>query len=405
MVGVDPDRAKRVALAAGRAPAAHQSHLDIEQLARSPRFTLAGDALELEAAGLQLDGYLICVPTDLDENGQPDLGAVRAAVRAATPALSGEAIVVLESTTWPGTTREVVAAELRAAGREPGVDVAVVFSPERVDPGRAELATIPKLVGGLDERAGELGAKLYSAAFKDVRCVRSPEVAEAAKLLENVYRAVNIALINELKVSFSEMGIDVWEVLDAAASKPFGFQRFDPGPGVGGHCIPVDPAYLAWAARRAGAPAELVEHAGRVNRSMPGQVARVLGRALEARGGSIDGSRVLIVGLAYKPGVDGTEHSPGAALALELHRAGARLAYHDGLLARLPIARADLRGVVGEASVALDQDSLAGFDAVVIVTAHPDLDLGVIEREAALVIDTRGVLRDALLGDPRYVSA
>lgn len=404
VVGIDPDPAKRAALAAGRAPAAHQGHLDIEALAASPRFRVLAEAGDL-AGSAPLDAYLICVPTNLDATGKPDLGAVRAAVRSIAPHLAPQALVVLESTTWPGTTREVVAAELAAAGRRPGIDVAVAFSPERVDPGRRELATIPKLVGGLDVGSGALGAELYGAAFDDVRRVSSPEVAEAAKLLENVYRAVNIALVNELKVSFTEMGLDVWEVLDAAATKPFGFQRFDPGPGVGGHCIPVDPTYLTWAARRAGAPAELVELAARVNRSMPGHVARVLGRALAARGKRLEGARLLLVGLAYKPGVDGTDHSPAEALASELSRAGAELSYHDRLIPRIPEGQAGLRELVGEASCDLTEARLGALDAVVLVTAHPGLDLDVIERGAALVIDTRGVLRDAMLGDPRYVSA
>lgn len=400
--GIDPSPIKRAALEAGQVPLAHQAHLDCVRLALSPRFEVVaqpGDCMT------PIDVLMICVPTDLNANQEPDLSLVRAVVAAAARHLADEALVVLESTTWPGTTREILGRDLVAAGRVPGVDVGLVFSPERVDPGREALASIPKLVGGLDARAGELGVLLYASAFDDVRQVSSPEVAEAAKLLENVYRAVNIGLVNELKTSFASMGLDVWEVLDAAASKPFGFQRFDPGPGVGGHCIPVDPHYLTWAARRAGAPARLVELAGSINARMPEEVARVTARALSARGKALDGARVLLVGIAYKAGVDAIDHAPALDLASDLAAAGALLEFHDPLVSELPAEHAMLRPELGSRSVSLDRCRIASYDAILILTAQSGLDLDLIAEAAQLVIDTRAVLRSRLLGDPRYVSA
>lgn len=400
--GIDPDAHKRACLAAGRAPLAHQVHLELESMVRSPRFEAV--AVPGAASG-PLDVLLVCVPTDLDEAGEPDLGPVRKAIAQAAPHLASEALVVLESTTWPGTTRQVIAKELAVHGRRPGVDVALAFSPERVDPGRTELRSIPKLVGGLSPREGELAASLYRCAFDDVRLVSSAEVAEAAKLLENVYRAVNIGLVNELKGAFAQQGIDIWEVLDAAASKPFGFQRFDPGPGVGGHCIPVDPSYLAWAARRAGVPTPLVELATEINRGMPAEVARVVKRALETRQRPLQGARLLLLGLAYKPNVDGLDHAPALDLARELSAMGAEVRYHDPLLPRLPEGLALERELLGAESVPLDRANLAKFDGVLLVTAHDAIDLELVAEAARLVVDTRGVLRERLLGDPRYVPA
>ena len=349
-------------------------------------FRAAGSVGEL------LDAALICVPTPLAADGQPDLGAVRAAARALAPELAETALVVLESTTWPGTTREELGAELRAAGRDPLDRTLLAFSPERVDPGRLEppLRAVPKLVGGTSEAAGALAAILYRRAFDDVRLVSSAEVAEAAKLTENVYRAVNIALANELSDVHRALGLDPHEVVEAAASKPFGFQRFDSGPGVGGHCIPIDPAYLTWAARREGLAAPLVELALEINNARPRQLAAALEVELERTGKSLAGARVLLLGLAYKPGSESTASSPGLELAHELHRRGAHVDYADP---HVPCPPAQVVHILGNEAVKFDRDCLAQRDAAILLTPHPEFDLALLRSTNTLVLDPRGALR------------
>lgn len=390
----DASPERMAALADGRTPLAHLEGSLGETLRR--RCTLAP---EPEALG-RCDALLICVPTPLDGDREPDLGAVRAASALAARHARPGALIVLESTTWPGTTREVVAAAF-----DPARECDFAYSPERVDPGRVDATRddgdplgrhVPKLVGGLTPGATARAAALYRRAFGTVVETASADVAEAAKLVENVYRAVNIALVGELKIAFERMGLDVWDVLDAAATKPFGFTRFDPGPGMGGHCLPIDPFYLAWAARRAGAETRFVELSGEINRAMPGYVARRTLDALEARGVDLGAARVLLLGVAYKRGVDITEESPAFPVAEALAARGVAVDYCDPLVPRCALGDA----------VALDDEVVGAYDAAVILVDQVGLDLGVlVRRDGLLVVDTRAALRHELGGDPRYVSA
>ena len=389
LVLVDADDGVVDALRAGRSPLSHLGDGVAREVQRS------GAEVTTDAAALAAcDAIVIAVPTPLDAAREPDLSAVRAAaadVRAHAPP---GALVVLESTTWPGTTREVLGplfADLEGAS--------LAYSPERIDPGRAGDdpfgARVPKLVGGLDDRATERAVALYARAFDEVVPVRAAEVAEAAKLVENVHRAVNIALVGELKVAFDAMGLDIWEVLDAAATKPFGFTRFDPGPGMGGHCLPIDPFYLAWAARRAGSQARFVELSGEINRAMPSFVAGKVRAALASRGIAVEGARVLLVGVAYKRGVGITEESPAFPLAAELGAEGARVAYCDPLVPNCPLGT----------SRALDAETLAETDACVVLVDQAGVDLGALVAADVLVVDTRAALRARLAGDARYFPA
>jgi UDP-N-acetyl-D-glucosamine dehydrogenase len=308
-------------------------------------------------------------------------------------------LVVLESTTYPGTTRNVVlpllegagaGAEETAVGRlKAGEDFFLAYSPEREDPGNPQFSTsrIPKVVGGLDEASRDLAVALYSQAVVQVVPVRSLEVAEACKILENVYRAVNIALVNELKLLFDRLGIDVWEVIAAAKTKPFGFQAFYPGPGLGGHCIPIDPFYLSWLARQVGQPTRFIELAGEINADMPRHVVDRTAAALAEQGKSLRGSRVLVLGVAYKRDVDDPRESPAFRILELLDGAGAALSYHDPFIPRLPKMR-HFR-VPDLASQPLTAEALAAHDCVLIVTDHSAVDYDLVVRHAPLVVDTR----------------
>jgi UDP-N-acetyl-D-glucosamine dehydrogenase len=308
-------------------------------------------------------------------------------------------LVVLESTTYPGTTRDdflpamLGARPVGAPALSSGKDFFVAFSPEREDPGRKShnTKTTPKLVGGLDAASGELATLLYQTSIDRVIKVSSAEVAEAAKILENTFRAVNIAMVNELKVLFTEMGIDVWEVIDAAATKPFGFMPFYPGPGLGGHCIPIDPFYLTWKAREVGRPTRFIELAGEINHSMPDYVVTRVGAALNQRGKAVRGSRILILGLAYKPDIDDVRESPSFELIEKLHELGASVDYNDPHVPHThQMRRYDLR----MKSIALSPESLRSYDAVVVSTNHSSYDWQQIADHAPLVIDTRNALRN-----------
>jgi len=357
---------------------------------------LAGSyRVSADAAGLgTCDVAVVCVPTPLGPDRKPDLGAVCAAGRAVGQFLPDGGLVVLESTTYPGTTRGVFLAAIaegrKLAGRAAPDDLALAYSPEREDPGRpeAELVATPKLVGGADAASEELAAELYAAAFERVHRTGSCEVAEAAKLFENVFRAVNIALVNEAKCVLEAMDIDVLSVMEAAATKPFGFMPFAPGPGLGGHCIPIDPFYFAWAAEQAGVPARFVELAGEVNRAMPGYVVTRLEAALETRGTALRGARVLVLGLAYKRDVGDLREAPALDLIDKLLLAGADVEAADP-----HVERATTPGGAEIAAVALDATRLARADAVLIVTDHTAFDYRAIADHARLVVDTRGIMR------------
>ena len=340
------------------------------------------------------DAILICVPTPLTRHREPDLRFVLDTAEALGDRLRAGQLVVLESTTYPGTTDELLQPVLEdRSGLTCGTDFFLAFSPEREDPGNPDWGTsdIPKVVGGVDETSGRLAELLYGAVV--ARTVRTSDsrVAEATKLLENIFRAVNIALVNELKIVYSAMGIDVWEVIEAASTKPFGFMRFDPGPGWGGHCIPLDPFYLAWKAREYGVTPRFIELAGEVNIATRRYVIDVLRDALDARGKAVRGSRILILGLAYKRDIDDPRESPAFSLWDTLHRLGAEVVYHDPHVPVAPRMRSwpDLPAAE---SVRLDEEILLSVDAVLLVTDHAAVDYELVVRKAPLVVDTRGML-------------
>jgi UDP-N-acetyl-D-glucosamine dehydrogenase len=332
------------------------------------------------------DAVLICLPTPLTEHREPDLSAVLGAAESLARRLRPGHLVVLESTTYPGTTREELAPVLERSGLRAGRDFNLAFSPERVDPGREDwtTATTPKVIGGLTPACTRRAMDVYGLACETLVPVGSPEVAELTKLLENIFRSVNIALVNELAMLCDRMGIDVWDVIEAAATKPFGFMPFRPGPGLGGHCIPIDPFYLTWKAREFDLHTEFIELAGKVNSQMPEFCVGKVARALNSHRKALNGSRVLVVGVAYKADVNDTRESPALKVIELLRNDGALVEYHDPHVASLP-----QRGLE---SVPLDAETIDAYDAVVVVTAHRGVDWAMIGQEAALVVDLRNVV-------------
>ncbi len=331
---------------------------------------------------------MICVPTPLRRNREPDLGPLVEAARALGGVLVSDQLVVLESTTYPGTTRERLLPLLEESGLSAGRDFHLAFSPERVDPGRTDftIRNVPKVVGGLTEACAERARALYEVVCDEVVDVSSPEAAELTKLLENVFRAVNIALVNELAMLTDRMGIDVWEVVDAAATKPYGFMRFDPGPGMGGHCMPVDPFYLSWRAREFDMTTEFVELAGKINQQMPYHCVAKAQRALNEYGLAVKGARIAIIGVSYKRGVGDVRESPALKIITLLRELGADVLYHDPHVPELP--------ELGLANTPFEQ-AVADADLAVIVTAHPGVDHEEVARRARVVVDLRGVTRSA----------
>jgi UDP-N-acetyl-D-glucosamine dehydrogenase len=333
------------------------------------------------------DAALICVPTPLTPNREPDLGALRSAGLALGHVLQRGQLVVLESTTYPGTTREELVPLLEQESQmRVGEHFNVAFSPERVDPGRTDytLANTPKVIGGMTPQCLERARELYSRVCEQIVAVSTPEAAEMTKLRENIFRSVNIALVNELAILAERMGIDVWEVVDAASTKPYGFMRFEPGPGMGGHCLPVDPFYLTWRAREFHMSTEFIELAGKINQQMPYHCVQRIEQALNDQAKPIKGSQITILGVSYKGGVGDLRESPALRIMEVLEERGGELTYHDPYVPALP----DL----GLQSVPLEQ-ATAGADAVVLVTAHPGIDHIAIARQAPLFIDLRGVTR------------
>lgn len=352
------------------------------------------------------DAILICVPTPLTKHREPDLSYVVKTARAIAPRLRNGQLVVLESTTYPGTTDEVIRPILEADGLRSGVDFFLAFSPEREDPGNPDFgtSTIPKVVGGDGPAALSLADALYSQLIVRTVPVSSTATAEAVKLTENIFRAVNIALVNELKVVYDAMGIDVWEVIDAAKTKPFGFMPFYPGPGLGGHCVPIDPFYLTWKAREFDIATRFIELAGQINTEMPHHVVNKLVEAVDRSGTAFSASRILILGLAYKKNVDDLRESPSLKLIELMERRGAHVDYFDPHIPVIPMTRehADL---AGRRTIALDRKSLAAYDAVLIATDHDDVDYKLIVDTAKVVVDTRNACARAGISDDRVVKA
>ncbi len=389
VIGFDIDCRRLERLSAGQCEPTHVDQASFGAAIAGGRLTITADAASLA----EPDALVICVPTPLDDRREPDLSHVATAAHQVARTLRAGQLVVLESTSYPGTCDEVMRPTLEASGLTAGVDFFLAFSPERMDPGnqRFGIAHIPKLVGGVDPTSGALAELLYSRAFRQVVRVSSARVAEAAKLTENVFRAVNIALVNELKMVYDGMGIDIWEVLDAATTKPFGFMRFDPGPGLGGHCIPLDPFYLGWKARQTGHPSRFVDLAGEINVEMPRYVIGKLQAALGERGLHVSGTRILVLGLAYKRDIADARESPACEILHRLAELGAEVLYHDPHIPEAPAMRGwpDMPPL---RSTPLTAGLLASVGAAVLITDHRGVDYDLVAAHARLVIDTRGVL-------------
>lgn len=395
VIGFDVDARKVDALHAGRSyiqhiPAGRLQALVVPEPSTGGRSFFPSTDFDWIT---RCDAVLICVPTPLTPNRDPDLSYVEQTARAIAERLRPGQLIVLESTTYPGTTDDVVRPILESSGLTTGKDFYLAFSPEREDPNNPDFSTksIPKLVGGVTSACGRAAAALYSRVLDKVVPVSSAQVAEAAKLLENIYRSVNIALVNELKVLFDRMGLDVWEVIHAAATKPFGFTPFYPGPGLGGHCIPIDPFYLSWKARQYDLTTRFIELAGEVNHSMPAFVVQKLADVLNERRKSIKGARILVLGVSYKRDLDDTRESPALKIIDLLVRKGADVAYHDPYVPELGRSRRyDFR----LKSVPLTPETLSTHDAALITTDHSRVNYELVLKHSQLVVDTRNATRN-----------
>lgn len=398
VIGFDVDAAKVAALDAGEQYLDHLAAAMFSHLHESADFAATTEMSRLA----ECDAILVAVPTPLGPHQEPDLQYVVATARTIGEWLRAGQLIVLESTTFPGTTREVFSEEIERTAPSSialGSEFLVAYSPEREDPGRElETTAVPKLVGGTDDLSARLTEGLYGSAFEKVVVVESAEVAEAAKLLENIFRAVNIALVNEMKLVLDALDIDVWSVVEAAATKPYGFMPFYPGPGLGGHCIPIDPFYLSWKAKEVGQPVQFIELAGIVNQRMPTYVVDRLAEGLNRDGKALSQSRVLIIGLAYKAGVGDTRESPTYELIRLIQERRGTVEYHDELAPRTIAGR---RFDLGLESVDLDPATIQEFDAVVISTAQQGVSWAMIADNAKLIVDTRNAMAgfEATLGD------
>jgi UDP-N-acetyl-D-glucosamine dehydrogenase len=398
VVGFDIDATKVQAISRGESYIKHIGPERVAQAVKSGRYVATTDFDRLS----ECDAILICVPTPLGRHREPDNSYIHATGREIAKRLRRGQLVVLESTTYPGTTDSELRPILETSGLRCGQDFMLAFSPEREDPGRKDFTTktTPKVVGGIDEQSTRCAVALYGAALSKVVPVSSARVAESTKLLENVFRSVNIALVNELKVIFDRMGIDVWEVIRAAETKPFGFMAFYPGPGLGGHCIPLDPFYLSWKAAEYGEWARFIELAGEINTRMPRYVVSKVVDGLNADGKALKGARVLVLGLAYKANVDDDRESPSYEIIELLRDGGAEVDYCDP---HFPVAKKTRKHDLGMRSVPADADTFAGYDAVVIATAHEAFKDQRLYARTRLVIDTRNIV--AASAGPRVVKA
>jgi len=384
----------------GKSPLKHVPWEDVARMVKSGRFRATTNMKELSKP----DAILICVPTPLTENREPDMTYVVTTCETISKYLRKGQLVVLESTTYPGTTREVMKPILERSGLKAGKDFYLGFSPEREDPGNKSFrtSTIPKVVGGYDKKSLAMALDIYKYAIEKLVPVKSCEVAESAKILENMYRCVNIAMVNELKQLFDRMGIDVWEVIEAAATKPFGFQKFYPGPGLGGHCIPIDPFYLTWKAREYGMPTRFIELAGEINTNMPHYVVTKTLDAMNERGKSLKGAKVLVLGLAYKKDIDDVRESPSIELIEILKEKGAKVDYNDPYI---PMTHKMREHNLKMRSKPLSAKMLRGYDIVLISTDHSCYDYKWIVKNAKMVIDTRNATANVKSGRNKIVKA
>jgi UDP-N-acetyl-D-glucosamine dehydrogenase len=390
VLGFDVDAEKVAALNRGECYIRHVDPARVKRALETKLFEATAEFTRLH----EPDAILICVPTPLTVQKEPDLTYVRQTAEAIRRHLRRGQLIVLESTTYPGTTDELVRGVLEQGGLTAGVDFFLAFSPEREDPGNKSHSTptIPKVVGGIDGVSGDVAQRLYNAAVAKTVRVSSARVAEATKLTENIFRAVNIALVNELKIVYDKMGIDIWEVLDAASTKPFGFMRFNPGPGWGGHCIPLDPFYLAWKAREYGVSTKFIELAGEVNVRMPEYVVGKLQAALNDGGRAVKGAKVLVLGLAYKKDIDDPRESPAFEVIHELLKLGADVSYHDPYVPVAPKMRS-WPNLPAMTSRPLTAEALSSADVALLITDHSIVDYDLVLKHAPLIVDTRGIYR------------
>nr|WP_044256646.1 nucleotide sugar dehydrogenase [Rhodopirellula sp. SWK7] len=385
-LGFDIDQPKADAINAGESYIKHIAADSIVAQIKTGNLTATTNFEQLK----DVEAIILCVPTPLDEHFEPDLSYVVSTIEAILPNLRAGQTISLESTTYPGTTEEELVSRIEAAGFEVGKDIFVVYSPEREDPGNPEFAAtnIPKVVGGHTPACLEAGEALYGSVFDQVVPVSCTKVAELTKLLENIYRSVNIGLVNELKVVADQMGIDIWEVIQAASTKPFGFKAFYPGPGLGGHCIPIDPFYLTWKAREFGVHTRFIELAGEINRAMPTHIVRRCADALNQQKKALNGSKVLLIGLAYKPNVDDDRESPSYELLDRLTAQGAEVDYHDPFVPVIPPTREHSHWA-GKPSVAWSEQTIQEYDLVLISTWHDCLDIHELAQWSNFIVDTR----------------
>ena len=385
VLGLDIDQAKADAINQGQSYIEHIDGQRVSKARQEQRFEATVDF----SRAAEADALILCVPTPLNQYREPDLSFIRATMAALLPHLRAGQVLSLESTTYPGTTEEVLRPLIEQRGFTVGVDFFLVYSPEREDPGNAHFntATIPKVMGGSTEACSEVGVALYEKAISEVVAVSSTRTAEMTKLLENIHRAVNIGLMNELKPLADRMGIDLYEVIRAAATKPFGFVPYYPGPGLGGHCIPIDPFYLTWKAREYGMHTRFIELAGEINSAMPAYVVEKTMDALNEVGKPLKGSKILVLGISYKKNVDDMRESPSVELMELLRDKGAELSYSDPFFPDFPAMR---KHSFELSSIELSADSLSRFDVVILATDHDAFDYDLIRDQSRLIVDTRG---------------
>lgn len=388
VLGFDIDKSKTDFLNSGQSPIEHIQSSDIANA-----ITAGFEATTDFSRTSEVDALILCVPTPLNKHREPDLSFVIKTVESLMPFIRAGQVLSLESTTYPGTTAEELAPRMKSCGVEIGTNFFLVYSPEREDPGNLDFttSTIPKICGGYTPACLEVGLSLYSQVIDTVVPVSSTQAAELTKLLENIHRAVNIGLVNEMKIVADRMGIDIYEVIDAAATKPFGFVPYYPGPGLGGHCIPIDPFYLTWKAREYGINTRFIELAGEVNGAMPDYVVNKIQYGLNRDHKSINASSILILGIAYKPNVDDMRESPSVQIMEKLRDMGAQVSYSDPHIAHFPVMREHHFEL---SSVELTHDTLASFDCVVIATHHKQFDFEFVLKNSKLIVDTRGVYRE-----------
>jgi len=402
VTGFDVDLKKISALEAGESYIKHIDSGPIAEYVADGRIKATSDFEKIS----EVDAVIICVPTPLSAHREPDLSYIEATLDAIAPYLKSGQLVSLESTTYPGTTLEVVKPRIESGGLEVGKSIFLVFSPEREDPGNENFAgpVIPKVLGGVSEECLQRGLALYGAIYAELVPVSSPSVAEFTKLLENIYRAVNIGLVNEMKIVASAMGVDIWEVIDAAKTKPFGFTAFYPGPGLGGHCIPIDPFYLTWKAREYGLHTRFIELAGEINRSIPEYVIEQTTGALNKLKKPVNGSRVLLIGLAYKSNVDDMRESPTFELMDLLKERGALVNYHDPHIAKIMPTREHAEWT-GLESVEWNQENISAQDCVIIATKHDACDFNQLAQWAPCIVDTRNAMEGIETSEGQVVKA